>query len=151
MTSTDFAAYEAKCAAAKALAAEALPVNKAALFAALAAAGIHTVVVTFDGCGDSGQTESITGLGDDNAEVDLPSGTVELREVNFNRSAVVATTRTVRDTIEMMTFDFLEETHDGWKDGDGAYGEFTFSTAGQSITLDYNERRMESDFHTHEF
>jgi hypothetical protein len=35
------------------------PGNKAALFDALASAGITTVVVQFDGCGDSGQVESI--------------------------------------------------------------------------------------------
>ena len=35
------------------------PANKAAVFAALAGAGIAAVNVTFDGCGDSGQIESI--------------------------------------------------------------------------------------------
>jgi hypothetical protein len=41
------------------LAEQALPANKAALFDALAAAGITSVVVTFDGYADSGQIESL--------------------------------------------------------------------------------------------
>ncbi len=36
-----------------------LPLNKAALFEALAAAGITTAVVTFDGSGDEGQVEEV--------------------------------------------------------------------------------------------
>ncbi|MGB6176121.1 MAG: DUF6878 family protein [Methylocella sp.] len=36
------------------------PGNKAALFAALAAAGVTFVVVTFDGYGDSGQMRKLT-------------------------------------------------------------------------------------------
>ena len=70
--SPDFVAYEQKCAAASALRADALPLNKSALFDALAAAAIQTVVIEFDGCGDSGQLENITGLDAENAEIPLP-------------------------------------------------------------------------------
>jgi len=57
--SPDFAAYEVKHATFRRMEAEVAPANKAALFEALAGAGIHTVVVTFDGCGDSGQIEDL--------------------------------------------------------------------------------------------
>ena len=56
--SPDFVAYEQKCAAVSALRADALPLNKSALFDALAAAAIQTVVIEFDGCGDSGQPKT---------------------------------------------------------------------------------------------
>ena len=64
-----------KCAAVAALQAEVLPQNKVALFAALQAAGIQSIVVTFDGCGDSGQIESLSAYTADNAEGDELSGT----------------------------------------------------------------------------
>jgi hypothetical protein len=41
------------------IASEVFAANKTALFDALAAAGITTVIVNFDGCGDSGQIETI--------------------------------------------------------------------------------------------
>ena len=48
------------------IASEVLLANKTALFDALAAAGITTVIVNFDGCGDSGQIEMIEArAGDD--------------------------------------------------------------------------------------
>ena len=42
-------------------------------------------------------------------------------------------------------------THDGWENGDGAYGEFTFDTTTRSITLAYNERFTDSIYSEHEF
>ena len=34
----------------------------------------------------------------------------------------------------------LEQTHGGWENNDGAYGEFTFDVAERTIKLDFNER-----------
>jgi hypothetical protein len=151
MNGIDYAAYEAKCVAARALATEARPANKAALFDALAAAGIRSVTVSFDGAGDSGQIESITCLDGDNAGTALPGGTIDIQQVDFETPLVVTEHASVRDVIENMVYDFLEETHSGWEDGDGAYGEFTFSVTDRSITLDYNERYVETHYHEHEF
>ncbi|MGH8297486.1 MAG: DUF6878 family protein, partial [Steroidobacteraceae bacterium] len=60
--------------------AEALrPANKTALFDVLAQAGIISVLVRFDGEGDSGQIEEIDALcGETPAE--LPSGEIEIAE-----------------------------------------------------------------------
>ena len=43
------------------------------------------------------------------------------------------------------------KTHGGWENNDGAYGEYTFDVAERTITLDYNERHMESDYSMHVF
>ncbi|KEZ19420.1 hypothetical protein CP98_01941 [Sphingobium yanoikuyae] len=48
-----------------------------------------------------------------------------------------------------MAYDLLKEKHDGWENSDGAYGEFTFDVAAQTITLDYNERFMSSEHHAY--
>ena len=61
-TSPDFNEYEAKSSAFAALRAQIFPDNKRMLFEVLASAGIDTVVVEFDGCGDSGQIEFCIGV-----------------------------------------------------------------------------------------
>lgn len=147
----DFAAYEAKRAVMSALEADVLPLNKAALFDALEVAGIHTIVVIFDGSGDSGQIESVDALLVDNTPVDLPRTKITFRTVSFERLEVGTDTLCPDTVIERLAYDFLEKTHDGWENNDGAYGEFTFAVAERSITLEYNERHMESDYHCHEF
>lgn len=150
-TRPDFAAYEAKYQAAAALAAEVHPNNKATLFGALAAMGIHTVVVTFDGAGDSGQIESINGFDAANNAVGLPDESISFKVVQFESLAVACEQHTAREIIEAMTFDFLEQTHDGWEDQDGAYGTFTFSVGERTISLEYNERYIMTNYHEHEF
>ena len=52
---------------------------------------------------------------------------------------------------KLLAYDFLGQTHGGWENSDGAYGDFTFDVAERTITLDYNERHMESDYSQHVF
>lgn len=72
-----WAAIEAQHASRNRLADEARPANKAAILAALAAAGITSVVVTFDGSGDSGQIEGVDARIGDTA-TELPATDVEI-------------------------------------------------------------------------
>jgi hypothetical protein len=112
------------------------PTNKAALFDALAAAGVTHVLVVFDGCGDSGQVEAVTARTGEQPAA-LPTGDIEFL--------------TVAAAIESLAYDFLSEVASGWENNDGAYGEFTFDVGERTITLDYNERHMESDNTQFEF
>lgn len=130
--------------------AELRPRNKTIVFDVLAAAGVTVVVVTFDGYGDSGQIENIEAKAGDEVAA-LPSGEVEIVSAVWGEAELARTTMTVRDAIERLAYDFLEETHDGWENSDGAYGDFTFDVAERTITLDYNERHMESDYSQHVF
>jgi hypothetical protein len=126
------------------------PGNKTAVFDALAAAGLTVVVVTFDGYGDSGQIENIEAkIG--NEIVVLPSGEIEIAAAVWDHAEPERTVMSVHDAIERLAYDFLQDTHDGWENSDGAYGDFIFDVAERSITLDYNERHMESDFSRHSF
>jgi len=151
MSDSGFVAYEAQCAAFAALRAEILPGNKATLFQALSDAGIRTVVVGFDGCGDSGQIESVVARDADGVEVEIPLGDLTVRSVEFETCMTTERTTTVSDLVERMAYEFLHRTHGGWEDNEGAYGEFIFDVAEQSITLDYNERYIETHCHQHEF
>jgi len=131
--------------------AEALPLNKAALFDALARAGVTSVIVSFDGCGDSGQIEQVEARADD-AVVELPADQVEFVEPLFGDAEKVnRSTHTVADAIETLVYALLEQTHSGWENNDGAYGDFAFDVEKRTIELDYNERYTESVNSYHEF
>jgi hypothetical protein len=45
----------------------------------------------------------------------------------------------------------LGQTHGGWEDGDGGSGTFTFDVAEQSITLDFDERYIDTNNYVHTF
>lgn len=143
-----WAQIEAQHAARTRLAEEALPQNKAALFDALAAAGITSVLVTFDGVGDSGQIEGIDAT-IDGTPVELPGLEVEIANPAWDGSGLDRRTCAMAEAIETLAYAFLEETHGGWENSEGAFGEFTFTVAERTITLDYNERIETSEFHGH--
>jgi hypothetical protein len=151
MIDTQFAAYEARCATAAALETEILPHNKQVLFDALSAAGIDVVTVEFEGSGDSGQFEAPAGFDAKNTEVPIPADEITVKIVEFETGAIREQTTTPREYIETLACDFLESTHSGWEDGEGANGEFRFSLSERTITLDYNERYVDYTHHEHEF
>jgi len=130
--------------------AELRAVNKTAVFDTLAAAGITIVVVAFDGYGDSGQIENVEAKAGDEI-VAMPSGQVEIASAVWDQAEPETTATTAHDAIERLVFDFLGMTHDGWENSDGAYGDFTFDIAERTITLDYNERYMQSEYSQHVF
>jgi hypothetical protein len=150
-TSTGVASdWDAKRAAQDRLHAELQPQNRAALFDALAAAGITLIVVTFDGYGDSGQIENIEAKAGD-AVVAMPAGEVEIAEAIGDQPEPSRSPVSIADAIERLAYDLLERTHCGWENNDGAYGDFTFDVAERTITLDYNERYTASEYSQHVF
>ena len=124
--------------------------NKAALFDVLVQAGITSILVSFDGEGDSGQIEEIDALCGE-TPVELPPGEIAIAKPIWDSPEIQHVTLSVHDAIEKLAFDLLGETHGGWENGEGAYGDFTFNVGERTITLAYNERRMESDYSEHVF
>ena len=145
-----WAAIEAQHASRTRLADEARPANKAAILAALAATGITSVVVTFDGSGDSGQIESVDPRIGDTA-TKLPATDVEIASPVWDGSGVETRTLPLAEAVEQLAYDLLEETHGGWENNEGAFGEFSFDVAGSAIRLDYNERIETSEYSGHEW
>lgn len=127
-----------------------LAANKTVLFDALAAAGIETVTVIFDGYGDSGQIERID-VEPGEGTILLPADRIEIARTTWESPEIERQTQTVREAIETLVYDFLRQAHDGWENSDGAYGEFTFDVAERTIKLDYNERYTSSEHVSHEF
>jgi len=142
--------WDAKRAAQDRLHAELQPQNQAALFDALAAAGVTLIVVTFDGYGDSGQIENIDVKAGD-AVVAMPVGEVQIAEAIWDQPEPNRSTVSIADAIERLAYDSLERTHCGWENNDGAYGDFTFDVAERTLTLDYNERYTASEYSQHVF
>ena len=124
--------------------------TKAALFAVLATVGITHVFVEFDGCGDSGQIESIVARAGD-AEIDLPDATVAMTVVEWGATEPVTHDLPLPDAIEQLAYDLLGATHRGWENNDGAYGDFTFDVAAGTISLEYHERYVATESYAHEF
>ena len=145
----DFSGWFAKEARRNALDAELLPANKTVVLDVLAAAAIISVVVTFDGYGDSGQIESIDAR-DARGEVAVPYAEVTIASATYD-AEVEHKAMSCRDAIEVLAYDLLNATYGGWENNDGAFGEFTFGVAARSITLDYNGRYTAVESYSHEW
>lgn len=126
------------------------PANKASLFAALAAASITRVTVSFNGCGDEGRVEEVLAFAGE-AGADLPNASVEIQTLAFGAATPSMLTQPLAEAIETFADALLDHAHDGWENGEGAFGEFIFDVAAQTIALDFNERFVGSDNFTHEF
>jgi hypothetical protein len=123
--------------------------NKNLIFAALAEAGIHRVTVDYDGCGDSGQIESIEAWDAPNEKIPLPS----IRKVQLASGNPDCPLKEIglEAAVENLAWDYLYDEHCGWENNDGAFGTFVFIVADRTITLEHNERYTELNTSTHEF
>ena len=142
--------YDAQSALYNRLADETTTRNKATVFDALAKAGILIVTINFDGCSDSGQVEDVQANTQDEL-VALPSDQIEYEHIRWGETEPTRRSCSLRDALEDLAFHYLSTTHDGWENGDGAFGEFTLDTTTRSIALAYNDRFTDSIYSEHEF
>lgn len=149
VVAVDYAAIIAREAARDRLDAELRPANKAAVLGVLRDAAIASVVVRFDGCGDSGQIEEVEATGPA-GEAALPAVSVEIATATW-AAEIDRRELPVAEAIEEICYDLLNGFHAGWEDNDGAFGEVVFDVAADTITLDYNGRYTAIDSETHEF
>ena len=126
------------------------PGNKDRLFDGLMAAGITHVTVTFDGAGDSGQIESIAAWNGDLA-VEFPAMEIGYAALTWDNPEIEMRQLSLEDVVEQLAYDFLSDTHGGWENNDGAYGEFCFDATARCIHLEFNERFTSSELYTHDF
>jgi hypothetical protein len=124
--------------------------NKAAIFHALAQAGITRAVAIFDGYGDSGQIERIkVYAGDETAS--LPTVEIEFLEVGLQMGDVNRQSVDIATAIENIAYHAIRQTHCGWENDEGAFGDMTLEVQQQTVTLDYNERYTEIENFIHQF
>ena len=127
-----------------------LSANKTSLFDALAGVRIDTVELTFNGYADEGQIDGAVADGE-GGDTDLQSIRIEIARVEWGSHVVTRQTLSVKDGIEKLVHDLLEQTYSGWENNQGAYGEFLFDVAERTITLNFNERIETSELTQHVF
>lgn len=135
--------------------------DKDLVFAALAEAGIKTLVIEFNGSGDSGQIEDIAASAkpldhleycDHLTDADrIPFPSNQAFEVASPVPADPPSPTNLQEAIEILVYDYLAKTHYGWENDDGAYGTFVFDVTARTITLEYYERFTDVKTYHHAF
>ncbi|MBS3962852.1 MAG: hypothetical protein KGZ61_13625 [Sandarakinorhabdus sp.] len=128
------------------------PANQTAIFDALASAGVVTLVVNFDGFGDSGQIEAMTATGAE-GEIALPETCIPYASPGRDDGddAIDQQPLTLAEAIETLCYDLLRQTHAGWENNDGAFGDFTFDVTARTISLDHNDRYTAIGSYAHQW
>jgi hypothetical protein len=124
--------------------------NKGAVFDILAKAHITQVLVEFDGEGDSGQINGVTAIRN-RETVALPAITFNLQRLSFGDTEPATAEVALREAIETLCYDYLEVTHGGWENNDGAFGEFRLDVATRMVELEFNARYIETSTSDHTF
>jgi hypothetical protein len=86
-------------------------------------AAVATVHIFYNGCGDSGQIETIEYTGADGKSIDI-AGRVGITE---------------SDLLDLF-YDLIEVRHAGWENNDGAFGEFDWDLATGSLKHSHSDR-----------
>lgn len=144
------AQFDASQLAHQTLSTTAMAQNKEALFAAMRAAGITEIIVSFDGAGDSGQIEDMDARRGD-AVVPMPDTEITLAQVSWGISEISTSTISLSEAVENLAYELLSNSHGGWENCDGAFGEFHFDAEAGTILLDFNERFTSSENYSHSF
>ena len=119
------------------------------LFDALEDTNVVSIQVDFDGCGDSGQINSIEyydhrdkGLPEPKGKVKgslLPAGHHWNSKTN-NLEELPEREATFNELVEQICYDRLGAHHGGWEINEGSYGTFSFDVLNRKINLEFNER-----------
>ena len=122
------------------------------LFDTLAQTKVSSIEVSFEGCGDSGQIESVDytdskGKGIDEAYLDkiIVKGSAKTSYHQWDEKTkklvlTEAKEGNIREIIEEVCYDKLGASHGGWELNEGSYGTFHFDVPTRKVTLEYNER-----------
>lgn len=95
--------------------------------------GVASVLVEYDGCGDSGQIEKVV-----------------CRDAQNNTVMLSAETTVTDDKLADLFYDLLEARHPGWENNDGACGDFEWNIESDRLTHTHNHRFTDYDTTEHE-
>jgi len=126
--------------------------NAKLLFDTLQETRVASIEVTFDGCGDSGQIESITYEDHRGKELSCPDLVVKGSHLGKQHDwddkqkkfvEVGGGEGKVSSIVEEICYDKLSASHMGWEINEGSYGTFHFDVLNRKVDLEYNERIQE--------
>jgi hypothetical protein len=116
---------------------KALREAKAPIIVALKELGVHSVTITYDGEGDSGQIEDISAHTADNAEINL-----NVAYVGPDNDARFST---LRDAIDELAWQCLDAFHEGFENNEGGCGDITINVQTGLIRVDHGDRVINLD------
>jgi hypothetical protein len=96
-------------------------------------AGVHSVAIDYDGCGDSGCIENIAYRDNQGSAVDL-AGKLAMTE----------------EQLTDLFYDLIQARHPGWENNDGACGEFQWNLTQDALRHTHNYRFTDYDTTEHE-
>ncbi len=116
--------------------------------------GVQSVHVDFDGVGDSGSIGQIECTPGEHGDVlnEIIEHPATQRSFEDGRwvSRVHQTRQTLREALEELTYEYLEETGVDWYNNDGGYGELIVDVPQGSVFLDVNVRFTEATNEVHQ-
>jgi hypothetical protein len=95
--------------------------------------GVQVVHINYDGCGDSGQIESIT-YSDGEGKPVSPASRLTITE----------------DQLMDLFYDLIQARHPGWENNDGAFGEFEWNLTADTLQHSHSQRFTDYDTTEHE-
>ena len=107
------------------------------------------IVVTFDGCGDSGQIEDMDFQFNDSMPPKHPAtlsiGVFDVQEGFAHHEGrwepiIKQKELTLADALETVTYDILNATIPGWEINEGTSGTITYDIDAGAIRCEFNER-----------
>lgn len=118
-----------------------LPLIKAELIKALAAIKANLALITYDGCGDNGQIESVEAFRANGKSVSLDTPPFELA---VEASETTGRYASLREALDDYAWELLAVNHQGFENDDGGFGTITIDVARGTVTLDHNDRFTDS-------
>lgn len=117
---------------------------KAPILAIMAEAGIVHIGIDYDGGGDEGQVHECRATDAAGVQVDLP--TVDCESVTLSyRGEILSEIVRFEDALDAFASTALEALHDGWENGEGAYGTVEIDAHMAEATLTHNVRVITAD------
>jgi hypothetical protein len=116
--------------------------NKQRLITALRSTPILSVRIGFDGSGDEGYVHPPEAFGDGDAPCEIPD--IEIECLSYTNAETIALKLTA--AVESLAEHYLEDNHGGWEFEEGAYGEFRVDVPNGAVTLEYNERFIDTTY-----
>jgi hypothetical protein len=120
--------------------------NKRRLIEALQGTPIVSIRITFDGCGDEGCVHQPEACGAAGEAYEIPDLDIEWPVLGSMAGQGKTITLKLSAALETFADDYLQLNHGGWELEEGAYGEFRIDVSGGSVTFEYNERFIETNY-----
>jgi len=121
-----------------------------ALFSILEKYGVESIVLSYDGSGDSGEVYNIQLDGkveciktiNENSEIDI---------AKFKKAGVEFSKELIIDCIEHVSMVLLDDNECGWENNEGAMGDITWYIENKKISIEHRQRIIEFEDREHDF